>query len=531
MERSLEQPAESSELRPWIPLALAFGVLYVPTYIDLCRVFWGVGEDVQGIVMLALIAWLFWRQRHTLRSRAKPRWQAAGIASVGFGLACYVCGRSQFFYQFEVFSQIPLLFGIVYLLVGKDGLRKLWFPICMLVFVVPVPGSMLDPVLLPLKELVSDIVERTLHLFGYPIARDGVVLVIGPYSLLLADACSGLNSMVALSGVGALYVHVAGPSSRAVNIGLLLSTLPIAFTANIVRVVSLVLITFYHGEDAGRAFHDVAGYLEILFAFAAFFILDSLISTIRRSRSLQTSDPEPCAWVTNSNSVTEFRSPVLLATSMLIAAVTSAVLTPGIATDDEPSVLARDVPAKFGDWRQVESSRAVVDPTRDQDGNAVLSPYSDVLMRTYRNSEGDIILLALAYGKHQRQEFKIHRPELCYFAQGFKLEALTSVVFPIEGRRSAVVGKRMLVERPDRIEIVSYWIRIGSLYSDSAWSTRYHIFEEGLRGHIVDGILVRVSQVVVNTTQATSERYEIQERFLAELVRAAGAQGLARLLG
>jgi exosortase len=130
---------------------------------------------------------------------------------------------------------------------------------------------------MPLKDWVSATVDTTLHAFGYPIARNGVLLVIGPYRLLIADACSGLNSMVALSGVGLLYVYLAGHQSRARNAILLASILPIAFAANIVRVLLLVLITYYQGEGAGRAFHDNAGLLEVLLAFGAFFALDALL--------------------------------------------------------------------------------------------------------------------------------------------------------------------------------------------------------------------------------------------------------------
>ena len=180
-------------------------------------------------------------------------------------------------------AQIPILLGVVWLSLGKAGLRRLWFPIALIVFIAPIPGSLMDQVLLPLKGWVSATVDTTLHLFGYPIARDGVVLTIGAYSLLIADACSGLNSMVALSGIGLLYVHLAGHASRVHNFTLLLSILPIAFLANIIRVILLVLITYYGGEDRGRSFHDHAGLLEVALAFGAFFAFDHLLMLVSRA--------------------------------------------------------------------------------------------------------------------------------------------------------------------------------------------------------------------------------------------------------
>jgi EpsI family protein len=149
------------------------------------------------------------------------------------------------------------------------------------------------------------------------------------------------------------------------------------------------------------------------------------------------------------------------------------------------------------------------------------SPYDDVLMRTYGNSRGDIILLALAYGRNQQQEVKIHRPELCYTAQGFDVLSRTETDIALTGRRSRDVrGARMLVSSADRVEAISYWIRIGDIYSESAWTTRYYIFKEGLKGKRVDGMLVRVSQVFDDPRSASVNRYRVQEQFLSDLIGA-----------
>lgn len=261
----------------WLPVLAGVALLYVPTYMDLYRDYWRSEQAAYGAVILAMVGWLFWRERAIFRQTEAMGSLPAGIAVLISGLLLYVLGRSQSVYQLDIASQIPVLLGVVMLLLGKAGVRRLWFPIVLLLFLVPVPGSILDQLLLPLKVWVSSIVDGVLHMAGYPIARTGVVLVIGSYNLLIADACSGLNSMLALSGIGLLYVHVAGPSQRWIKIVLLLTILPIAFVANIIRVLLLVLVTYYQGDAAGRAFHDQAGLLEIALAFGAFFLLDSML--------------------------------------------------------------------------------------------------------------------------------------------------------------------------------------------------------------------------------------------------------------
>jgi exosortase B len=261
----------------WAVLFAALALLVIPSYVDVYRVFWRVERGAQGPVILAVIAWLIWRERDALRRFAAHPPLLPGLALLAVGMALYVLGRSQSIYSLEIVAHIPVLLGGTSLLWGGQGVRRLWFPLVLLAFVVPFPGSLLDPLLLPLKDWVSATVDNVLHLLGYPIARTGVLLIIGSYRLLIADACSGLNSMVALSGVGLLYVYLAAHAARARNVALLASILPIAFAANIVRVLLLVLITYYSGEAAGRTFHDYAGVLEVLLAFGAFFAFDRLL--------------------------------------------------------------------------------------------------------------------------------------------------------------------------------------------------------------------------------------------------------------
>ena len=265
---------------------VGFLAMYVPTYTDLCREFWSTRDGSYGAVMFCVCAWLVWRERALLRPAAASDHPILGWALLCLGLLFYVVGRSQSFYQVEVGSQIPVLLGTAVLLLDATALKRLLFPILLLAFVVPVPGSFTDEFLLPLKKLVSLIVDDTLHLAGYPVARNGVVLMIGPYTLLIADACSGLNSMIALSGVGLLYLYLAPPMRRWRVALLGMCILPIALLANILRVLVMVLVTFYFGDRAGTAFHDSAGLLEIGFAFGVFFLLDRVLDRMPWSASL-----------------------------------------------------------------------------------------------------------------------------------------------------------------------------------------------------------------------------------------------------
>lgn len=273
-EATASSPAQ--KFGAWAVVLCGLLLLYVPVYLGLAQSYWQTDHGAHGPIILAVTLWLLSRVKDDLL-QLRPDFSVAGLTLLLAGLACYAIGRAQSFPQMEVGSQIPVLLGCVLLLAQRSAFAKTLFPVLFLLFLVPVPTTVLDSILVPLKGLVSWTVEEILFRAGYPIARSGVMLAIGPYQLLIADACSGLNSMVALSGIGLLYVYIAGHTSRWINIVLVLAVLPVAFLANILRVMMLVLVTYYFGSGAGQNFHDHAGYIEIVIAFGGFFLLDMLL--------------------------------------------------------------------------------------------------------------------------------------------------------------------------------------------------------------------------------------------------------------
>jgi exosortase len=240
---SMTLPAPSAHashrLLMWLPVAAGLLLLYVPTYRDLAAVFWDSDQGVYGPVVLAMWFWLLWRERAALQVEQRTLGGSVlGWMAIALGVALYALGRSQQMYQLEAGSQLAILPGIALLLLGPASTRRLWFVWFFLAFTVPLPGSLVDALLVPLKEFVSAVVTHTLFHAGLPVARDGVVIYAGYYQLFIADACSGLNGIVALTAVGVLYVHVAGHKSRAMNALLLAAILPVAVIANLLRVES-----------------------------------------------------------------------------------------------------------------------------------------------------------------------------------------------------------------------------------------------------------------------------------------------------
>jgi exosortase B len=267
-------------------LALVFAglaVLYLPTYWSLATTIWQSPDQSQGPLMLAASLWLLFERRAALAVLPPARHGGAGAAVLALGLLLYVVGRSQSIWIFEVGSQMAVLAGLLLLFKGWPGLRLAWFPIAFLIFMVPLPGPLVAAVTGPLKAGVSYVASELLFAWGYPISRTGVILHVGPYLILVADACAGLTSMFSLEAVGILYLGIVRHPSRLHNLLLSLLLVPIAFGANVVRVIVLVLVTYHLGDAAGRGFlHGFAGLLLFCVALALIVPADRLIGLALR---------------------------------------------------------------------------------------------------------------------------------------------------------------------------------------------------------------------------------------------------------
>lgn len=213
------------------------------------------------------------------------------------------------------------------------------------------------------------------------------------------------------------------------------------------------------------------------------------------------------------------RPAILAFVLMAIGAALSWVLTPRqFQVADDQIDLEAVVPASFGDWTLVPASTGQVALASDYATEMTRLLYDQTVMRTYVNSRGDQIMLALAWGRHQRQEFKVHRPEVCYAAQGFQIQKLD--VLPFQPEAAPVIPAwRMLASDQNRSEAVRYWIRLGNRYIDNGWQARSYIIREGLKGRIPDGILVRVSQII-RTPEDAPASWQVLDVFLGQMLQA-----------
>jgi exosortase B len=261
-----------------LPLIAGLLAMYLPTYIGQATSQWHTEELRHGPLVALAAAWLIWRRRAGIFAAPAAANHLLGLLLLPVGVGAYVVGRSQEIPLLEVGSQIPVLAAVLLLTRGSQALRAAAFPLLFLAFMVPLPGIFLNEVTGVLKEWVSVAVEEILFGAGLPIARSGVVLTLGQYQLLMADACSGLHSMITLGAMGLLFLHLMGRKSVLHNALLVAAIVPVALAANVLRVLALALATYYLGERAAQGVvHEMAGVLLFLIALAAMFAIDALL--------------------------------------------------------------------------------------------------------------------------------------------------------------------------------------------------------------------------------------------------------------
>jgi exosortase B len=280
------QPGQATRLLAWLPVIIGLAVLYLPSLYDLFRGIWSTDEQLHGPIVLGISLWLIHHKWHTMADVSQGQSGSAwGWPIFVFGLLLYTLGRSQDIPIFEIGSVIWLLAGICLLQFGRKALVAQWFALFFMLFMVPLPGAVVDTVTMPMKMAVSYAAENMLYWAGYPISRTGVTLQIGQYVLLVADACAGLHTLLTLEALGLLYLSLVRRDSAVRNIGLAILIVPISFTANVIRVMTLTLITYHLGDPAGQGFlHGFAGMVLFLSALLLIIGFDTALQTFEAFR-------------------------------------------------------------------------------------------------------------------------------------------------------------------------------------------------------------------------------------------------------
>jgi EpsI family protein len=219
------------------------------------------------------------------------------------------------------------------------------------------------------------------------------------------------------------------------------------------------------------------------------------------------------------------RTGIVVAVLMMAASVFAVVLRPTQKiADASPKIdLENMIPQHFGEWQEEKLlSTHIVNP---QTKEMLDKLYNQTLSRTYRNEQGYRVMLSVAYGGDQRDAMQVHKPEICYPAQGFVLDGKTTAMLSLAN--TVIPVTRVATHAGQRREPITYWTTIGDRTVQGGIHKKLVEMSYGLTGKIPDGMLVRVSSIDTDTPHG----YAIHDRFIDQMVSAVSPDARQRLIG
>jgi exosortase len=264
-----------------IALLAGGAALALPTMLYVARESWSTEQGAHGPIVLFTGLWLLARLWPAAILRASsPRGLSVALAFAVI-LPAFVLSRITQIIELEGYIMYAALIIALWSVIGTAAMRALWFPLFYLAFIFPPPDSLVAAVTLPMKMGLSQFAVGILSAFGYPIGRAGVTIYIGQYDLLVAAACSGLNSIFALSALSLFYIYIRHQAEWRYALLLIMFIVPVALIANLVRVLILILLTYHAGEAAAQGFlHNFAGLAMFTAALLAIFALDMVLKPL-----------------------------------------------------------------------------------------------------------------------------------------------------------------------------------------------------------------------------------------------------------
>lgn len=228
-----------------------------------------------GFLIIPVTFYLIWRKRKELVFPAKPsRW---GALLFGFGCLSLILGVAASEFFTTRISLLIIISGIALYHMGNANFRKVWFAFAFLVFMVPIPAIIYYSATLPMQLFSSKVTNFVLHIMSIPSVRQGNIIHLPGYSLEVAEACSGLRSLVSLLALSSLYGYLT-LSGKLRPIMLFIAAIPIAIITNIVRLILTAIIAYaVSAKFAEGLLHETAGLIVFILAFILVIIAGSLL--------------------------------------------------------------------------------------------------------------------------------------------------------------------------------------------------------------------------------------------------------------
>ena len=446
-------------------------------------------EYSHGLIIPVISAYLIWRQREQLRELPfTGSW--AGVGLILLGLVLRFVGAATTMFTMEHYAFLLVLYGLVLTLTGPAIFKRLWMPLLILVFAVPLPTFFNTSLSLQLQLLSSSLGVLVIRAAGISVLLEGNIIDLGSYQLEVAEACSGLRYLFPLMTLAFIVAYLLrGPMWKRLLV--FVSSIPITVVMNSLRI-GVIGITVEHWGPAMAegVLHDFEGWLVFMLSTAALVTTAIALGRVGKQKvhwrdmfALDTAAPKQAS-VTKSTPALQSvpRSFVAAAVLVLVSAAVDSTL-PAPHTTYPARLSFDEFPTRMGNWvgKRGALETLYLDALR----------LDDYVLADYSGPDGMPVNFYAAYYKSQDTTRIIHSPHDCIPGGGWEITKLEQRWFPAVGTRPGFKVNRVIVQLGSRRQIVYYWFDERGRHLSNEYAAKWYLFWDSLTRHRSDGALVR----------------------------------------
>jgi exosortase D (VPLPA-CTERM-specific) len=478
-----------------IPLYSLLAVAVVAAVVPFAKVLGGIyniwnlkPEYSHGIIIPVLSAVLIWRQREELR-RLPFTGSWFGLLLIAGGLALRLVGESTTIETLEHYAFLLVIYGLVLTLTGPVIFRRLWMPLLILVFAIPLPSIFNNALSLQLQLLSSQLGVAVIRAAGISVLLEGNVIDLGSYQLEVAEACSGLRYLLPLMTLAFIVAYLfRGPMWK--RIVIFLSSIPITVAMNSLRIGLIGITVDRWGKSmAEGALHDFEGWVVFMFSTGALLLTAVGLTRVGRSRTKWSEAfnfgpaPAPSAAAQTEGAQSVPKSFIAAALLILVGAAADVampapqLITPARTNFDE-------FPNKLGEWvGQREQLQSVYLDALQLD---------DYVLANYVSSDGHSVSFFSAYYQKQDADRHVHSPHDCIPGGGWEIQTFGQSPFPASRAGETFPANRAVIQLGSNRAVVYYWFQARGRRFTNEYVMKGYLFWDALTRHRTDGALVRL---------------------------------------
>jgi exosortase D (VPLPA-CTERM-specific) len=492
----------ASPLQIYLVVAVAIAAAVVPFARVLANLYsiWNIQPEYShGLIIPLLSAYLIWRQRQELRALPfTGSW--AGLALIVAGLVLRFLGEQTTMQTMEHYAFVLVLYGLILALTGPVVFRRLWMPLLILIFAIPLPSFFNNSLSLQLQLVSSALGVWFIRAAGISVLLEGNVIDLGSYQLEVAEACSGLRYLFPLMTLAFIVAYLfRGPMWK--RIALFLASIPITVVMNGLRI-GLIGITVdrWGSAMAEGVLHEFEGWLMFMVSTGALILTAVGLSQVGQSRTRWRDafdlgfDPKPrdaagstgtspTSGVNASSMIRNIPGSFVAAVGLVIVGASLSSISPASQLYAPPRTSFDEFPSRIGEWTGHRDSLQAVYLDKLRLDDYVLSDYSD--------SRGAPVNFYAAYYRTQDSTREVHSPHDCIPGGGWQIQNLQRRTFPAVGGLSSFPMNRAVIQLGSTRQIVYYWFQERDRRLTNEYVVRWFLFWDALTRHRTDGALVR----------------------------------------